>query len=146
MSAILRRLVLVGTAVWLSIAAGCAKPTSAHGKVTYDGKPIEQGAITFLPANGVGPSDGAPIKAGEYAARITSPGRKIAQIIAVKAVPFARSSQEMASRAKAAAARGDGSGLIDRADVVPANAEGNNTTVEIQLGPQELNFDLRPPK
>ena len=59
---------------------------------------------------------------------------------------FAASSQEMMDRAAEARARGDNSGLVDPADIVPPNAEGNNQQVEIKAGSNELSFQLQPPK
>ncbi|HEV7279268.1 MAG TPA: hypothetical protein VGN57_03565 [Pirellulaceae bacterium] len=55
-------------------------------------------------------------------------------MIAVKKVPFARSSEEMAHRAADAEKRGDRTGLIDPADIVPPDAVGNNATHDIKAG------------
>ena len=47
--------------------------------------------------------------------------------------------------AKVAAARGDTTGIIERADVVPANAEGNNLTINLKPGRQTMDFHLKRP-
>jgi F420-0:gamma-glutamyl ligase len=70
------------------------------------------------------------------------PGRKVVQIIGVRKVPFARSSEDMARAAKEAAKKGDTTGIIDRADTIPADAEGNNRTVEVVAGEQTMDFTL----
>ena len=64
---------------------------------------------------------------------------------AVKPVPFARSSEEMAKMAQAAKARGNATGLIDPADAIPPDAEGNNVTVDVKPGRQTRDFALQRP-
>lgn len=61
----------VGTvAVFLAAAglvAGCGGGGGeVSGTVTYDGKPVEQGSISFVPADGKGPTTGDAIKDGKY--------------------------------------------------------------------------------
>jgi hypothetical protein len=127
--------------------AGCgAKVASVSGRVTYENQPIEKGTINFMPADGVGSIAGGEVSGGKYQVAKIPPGKKIVEITAVKDVPFARSSEEMAKMAATNAARGDSTGLIDPADVIPPNAEGNNSQVELKAGAQELNFDLKKPK
>jgi len=36
--------------------------------------------------------------------------------------------------------------MVERADVVPPDAQGNNTVVELKAGRQQLDFDLRRPQ
>jgi hypothetical protein len=67
------------------------------------------------------------------------------KIEAVKKVNFAQSSAEMAKRAAVNKVFGDGSGLIEPADVIPPNAEGNNTNITIEPGQQTRNFQLKKP-
>ena len=137
----------VGLAVLVAfLVAGCGGGmATVSGKVTYDGSPVEDGTITFLPADGKGPSAGGKISGGSYVVDNLTPGPKVVQIVAVKKVPFARSSEEMAKRAAADRARGDATGLIDPADVIPADAEGNNAKVELEAGKQTHDFDLKKP-
>jgi hypothetical protein len=133
-------------ALLLVVTAGCARRSArVSGEVSYEGKPVGDGMISFLPADGKGPSSGGPITDGTYTVENLTPGPKIVKIEAVKAVPFARSSEEMARMAKENKARGDGSGLIDPADIIPANAEGNNTRVDIKTGKQTMDFHLKKP-
>jgi hypothetical protein len=62
--------------VILSVAplAGCGPKSGlekvvVHGEVTYDGQPVANGQIYFIPAKGTkGPVSGAPIKDGKYVA------------------------------------------------------------------------------
>jgi hypothetical protein len=53
----------------MGVACGCGTPdtTEVFGKVTLNGKPIEDGDISFLPeAPTAGPQSSAPIRNGEY--------------------------------------------------------------------------------
>lgn len=60
---------------WLVVAAlGCGesdglKRHSVSGSVTVDGKPLENGLITFVPKGFEGPPVGGPIKDGAYSIR-----------------------------------------------------------------------------
>ncbi|OWK40888.1 hypothetical protein [Fimbriiglobus ruber] len=60
------------TAVFLVAAgwlAGCGGPGTGDvsGTVAYDGKPVDLGSITFIPADGNGPTTGGTITGGKYA-------------------------------------------------------------------------------
>jgi len=53
--------------VMLSLVIGCSQaPYPVKGSVTYNGKPVEEGTITFEPADGNGPPLGGAIQNGEY--------------------------------------------------------------------------------
>jgi hypothetical protein len=131
----------------IGIAAGCGGNNSAtiSGIVTYDGQPVGDGTITFLPADGKGQPAGGPIVNGRYSLTGVLPGSKMVQITAVKAVKFAQSSAEMAQQAAERKARGDATGLIESADAIPANAVGNNTTIEVKPGTHTHDFALTKP-
>lgn len=139
------RIVLIGVGVLALFAmAGCGPAaSSATGKVTYEGEPIKSGNITFSPASG--PIVGTEIKNGSYSVKGLSLGKSTVNIIAIKDVPFARSSEDMAKMAEEQKLKGNDNGLIDPADIIPDNAEGNNKQVEIKAGAQEINFDLLKP-
>lgn len=54
----------------LGLLAGCGGGQATgdvSGTVSFDGKPVEMGSITFLPADGNGPSAGGSITDGKYA-------------------------------------------------------------------------------
>ena len=136
---------VLGPAV-LILVAGCSSSTaSVSGTVTYDGQPVGTGEITFTPVDGIGPTAGGRIKDGQYTVESLTPGRKTVKVMAVKAVPFARSTEEMARRAAKNKSKGDGSGLIDPADTIPPDADGNNATHEIKPGKQTLDLSLKKP-
>ena len=132
--------------VAVGLLAGCGASTATvSGEVTYDGQPVGDGYITFTPADGKGNDAGGPISGGRYTVTGLPPGPKVVQVVAVKKVNFASTSEEMKQRAAEARKAGDYNGLVDPADTIPANAEGNNATVELKAGAQTLNFGLKPP-
>jgi hypothetical protein len=144
----LRTLIARGGILIFSMALLCGCGGGAArvtGEVTFEGQPVGDGAISFLPADGKGPAAGGPIVAGRYTVENLTPGPKLVKIEAVKKVPFARSSEEMAKRAAVNKLFGDGSGIIDPADIIPPNAEGNNAAVEIKPGKQTHDFHLKKP-
>ena len=137
-----RQMKQLAMAIVLLAVAGCGSVCGVSGSVTYDGQPVDDGMITFYPADGQGPTSAAPIRAGRYSIDSLIPGPKLVEVTAVKQVPFARSSEEMAARA-AAKAKGNATGIIDPADTIAADAPGNNTTVDVKSGLQELNFAIQ---
>ena len=144
MRAFFARLLLLAPTVVL--IHGCGNNAArVTGQVTYEGELVGRGTITFLPVDGKGPTAGAAIVNGSFTVEDMLPGEKVVQIEAVKAVPFARSSEEMARMAAASKTRGDGSGIIDPADVIPPNAEGNHVNVNIKPGKQTRDFHLKKP-
>lgn len=143
---------LCHTRLWLvvlvvSLAAGCGDSSSTvTGEVTYDGQPVGDGMITFLPADGKGPPAGGRIANGRYSVTGVPPGPKIVQINAVKSVQFARSSAEMEKMAAAAKAKGNATGIVEPADVIPPDAVGNNNPLEVKPGKQTHIVILKKPE
>lgn len=137
---------LAVTATLLSFVTGCDNTSAVvSGSVTYDGQVVKNGSVLFQPVDGKGTSCGGPIVDGRYKLE-TSAGKKVVQIVAVKEIQYGRRSPEEDARlAREAFARGDTSGIIDRADVIPANAQGNNAQVDVAPGQQTLDFDLKRP-
>jgi hypothetical protein len=78
-----------------------------RGKVSFNGTPVENGTITFEPADGKGPTAGGPIAKGEYhltGQNKVAPGAKIVRIQAFgpsgRKVPAAPGSKEMVDEFK----------------------------------------------
>jgi hypothetical protein len=62
--------------------AGCGRSdglTAVSGTVSYDGQPVKKGTVTFLPADGNGPTAAAVIADGKYSVKV-APGRKLVRI------------------------------------------------------------------
>jgi hypothetical protein len=135
--------------LWLALCGfalcGCGSTNSASGKVTYEGADIEEGYITFFPNQTKGAEKASPIKAGAYEVSGLTPGPHIVEVTATKKIQFALSSQEMEAKFKAAKAKGNATGVVESADLVPANAKGNRQTVDVKAGSQKMDFHLKKP-
>jgi hypothetical protein len=129
------------------LASGCTSATTASiaGAVTYDGEPVGDGYITFTPADGKGPDAGGKIENGRYSVSGLSPGPKLAKVIGTKKVNFASTSAEMQEKAAVARRGGNHDGLVDPADTIPDNAEGNNAKIDVVAGSQTRDFSLMKP-
>lgn len=146
----MKRVRMLVAAVTLAAAAGllsgCGSSLgSVSGEVTYEGKPVGDGYITFTPSDGKGKDTGGPITSGHYQVSGLPPGPKVVKVIAVKQVNFASSSEEMMQRAAEARKLGSHDGLVDPADTIPENAEGNNAKVDVKSGAQTHDFVLKAP-
>lgn len=128
-------------------AIGCGgSTTSVSGKITYNGEPVEDGFVSFRPADGTGQVFSANIVNGEYKAAQAVPGSRVVSIHGTKKVKLALSSEESAKIAAEQAAAGQGGlQMTEAADYIPDDAEGNNQTHEIASGDQTMNFDLKGP-
>lgn len=145
---IVRRLAAVAALVAAAAGLpGCnANATAtATGSVTYEGQPVGDGYITFTPADGKGQDAGGRIANGRYAVAGLPPGPKVVKVIAVRKVNFASTSAEMQQKAAEARKGGNHDGLVDPADTIPDDAEGNNVTVEVAPGSQTRDFNLKKP-
>ena len=129
----------------LLACCGCGAATGASGKVTYEGTDVEEGFITFFPNHPKGSAKASPIKAGAYQVSDLTPGPHIVEVTASKKIQFALSSEEMEAKFKAAKAKGNATGVVESADLIPANARGNRQAVDIKPGRQTLDFHLKKP-
>jgi hypothetical protein len=128
---------------------GCEQKTSVSGAVTYNGQPIENGAISFKPTSTTGRSFAGRIENGKYAIEEAQTGTWKAVIIGTKKIDFSMSSDEATRKANElkAAASGMAGQVSELADYVPEDAEGNSKEVEITSGSQTLDFDvIGPPR
>jgi hypothetical protein len=101
--------------------------------------------VTFTPDGIAGSVVGAEVVDGKFSAKGVAPGKNIVQVIAVKEVPFVRSSEEMAKMAESQKGKTAIEGLIDPADIVPANAVGNNAAHNFVEGSNTLDLALTKP-
>jgi hypothetical protein len=72
--------VILAGAICALSGCGNSKLSEVSGTISYDGKPIEQGSIAFIPADGNGPSGGSPIVDGKYFAQNVPVGKTKVQI------------------------------------------------------------------
>ena len=70
------------------LVAGCGKgKVPIHGTVLFEGTPVEEGMISFEPADGKGPTTGGLITAGKYDLTdqaCSTVGEKIVRIVALR--------------------------------------------------------------
>jgi hypothetical protein len=144
-SFVIRRLAaVVALAGAAGILSGCGPTTATvSGEITYEGKPVEDGYITFTPADGKGTDAGGPITSGRYRITKVPPGPKVVKVIGVKKVNFASTSAEMMQKAAEARKAGNYGGLVDPADTIPENAQGNNAQIALNVGENSHDFHLK---
>lgn len=137
-----RFIAILTAGVLATVALGCnSSATTVTGQVTYEGKPVQKGAISFMPTDGQGPSCGGSIVNGRYTAQL-SPGKKIVRVVETKVTDHILTREEIE---QAAARQQQAGGRVDGDELVPSNAEGNNVEIEIKLGSQTLDFALKRP-
>lgn len=127
-----------GLAVGLAAISGCfpSGRVTSTGSVTFDGRPVETGAIVFLPLDRGTTVEGAAIEAGRF--RITGrPGKRRVQIRGTRVVDPDKVPRTMARF----------EGVPVHEDYIPAvyNVE---STLEVEVtaaGPNTFDFDLQSP-
>jgi len=134
----------VGVLLLAALVSGCGgSGATVSGMVTFEGEPVNNGRISFLPTDGKGPAEGAAIKDGRYRLDILTPGSKMVKIEAVKQVQVNWSSLEGQQAYEEAKAKGTLSALLDTNDLISPDAIGNNQTVKVVSGKQTFDFELR---
>ena len=125
-------LTLAGLAL---IAVGCAESTpTVSGAVTYEGKEVASGRISFMPVGGQGTPFGGAIENGVYTIEKAYPGKRLVAITAKNKVKFNGREMTMPAEGKPGE------------DLIPENAVGNMQEVEIKAGSQTLDFNLTAPR
>jgi hypothetical protein len=81
------QLCLAVITAWVLSVVGCGPSVvTVEGKVTWDGTPVETGTISFLPADGKGPSFGGELKNGSYRVEAQKPGALGAKNVSITSV------------------------------------------------------------
>ena len=101
--------------------------------------------VNLKPSDVKGSVVGCNIENGKFNATGVTPGKNGLTVAAVKSVTFSRSSDEMSKMAASKAGKGSIEGLIDPADVVPADAVGNGAEHMINEGSNTLDLKLSKP-
>ena len=113
----------------LGLLPGCGGTHTLTGTVTFEGRPVERGYITFFPAEGTGNTCGAEIVDGQFCLNDFAPGKKRALVTVHPQVEM----------------RGHGQGK--KAAILPhrpiaSDAIGNNRIVEIAASTFTLDIEL----
>ncbi len=130
----------------LSLACGAALlvgcddgKVEIRGLVQYEEKPLEEGMITFEPADGKGPSTGEMIANGKYELtgdKRAMPGDKIVRIVGMRAT---------GRKVPAGSPSPPGTMIDEVIQCIPANYN-DQTTLNITVTPGKANthdFDLK---
>ena len=120
--------------VTAGLIAGCGGTPEGDvsGTVIYDGKPIEQGSISFIPADGNGPSAGGGIKDGKYSASKVSVGMAKIKITGAKIA----TKQKMYDDPKA-------DWVMTSTEMLPAKYNDKTELLyDVQPGVQQKDFNL----
>lgn len=122
--------------------SGCGKGHSTvAGRVTFDGKPVPDGAISFDPTDGQSPSAGGMIQGGDFRIDRIAPGKKIVRITAQRKtgrkVPL--------STIMPAEMCPPGATTDEIEKYIPARYHAQSElTAEITSGSNQVDFDLKP--
>jgi hypothetical protein len=116
--------------LWLFSGCGGAASdapvlVTVRGNITLDGKPLATGEVLFVPADGVGRSDAAPISAGQYEMKCTV-GDKTVSITANEEVPSKTPG-----------------GIPDYIKLVPAKYNSKTTLKASVTGDKESTIDFK---
>jgi len=102
------------------------------GSVTFDGEPIEEGSISFMPAGGKGVAAGGVIKGGKYTAEV-SPGELSVQIHGTKTVEKENPTEEEVARGLAS----------EKVEIIPAKYHQESTLkITVAKSGETHDFDL----
>jgi hypothetical protein len=132
------------TALVLAVAClgvclpGCSwsKLKPVEGRVTWEGQPLEEGTITFRPADGKGPSAEAPIVKGQYSVNVKPGDKKIA--IQGYKVEGQRRASELDPNSPM---------VPNKRQLIPprySDRDKTELTRKIEAGASKLDFDLKP--
>lgn len=119
------------------------------GKVTYDGKPVPEGTVTFYPVGGGRPSSGQLQSDGTYVLASTKPGDGAL----VGKCKVAIESRKVTNAAPAPTSFADELASEDAPPPPPSNidwlvpekyssAESSGLTATVQSGSNQIDFDL----
>lgn len=117
-----------------AVSVGCQPSNMAtiSGKVTLDGKPIENGTISFIPADGNSSSAGERITNGEYKLTLP-PGTKKVEIMASAVV----------GQRAAYGGQGDSPKVDVMRSIIPERYNvQSELTIEVEAGSGQHDFEL----
>jgi hypothetical protein len=121
------------------VLSGCGNnERTVRGRVTYDGKPVEQGIIVFEPPAGAGQTAAGEIKDGCYEF-------KSAAVVAGSNLIRIRGFRKTGKQVSAMPAS---RGMVDEiVQFIPAQFNDRSTlTADVEAGKEvEVNFDLKKP-
>lgn len=118
--------------------AGC-RPAGypVAGTVSFDDAPVAAGTISFVPADGTGPTFGGVIAEGRYEVVAPTPGAKVVRVAAVK--PTGR-------KLPPDPITGETEPVDEIAPYIPSQYNDRSTlTCDVVAGPNTFDFHLKSP-
>lgn len=107
------------------------------GAVSFADVPVDGGTISFVPADGNGPTFGGMIKQGRYEVVAPTPGQKIVRVSAVR--PTGR-------KVPPDPLNGDAGPVDEIAQYIPEQYNDRSTlTCDVVAGPNSFDFHLKSP-
>lgn len=128
---------------------GCGDKSLATvvGKVTFEGQPIDTGAIAFYPEGGNGPTGGGMIDNGEYKAVNVALGKNRV-VVTAQSAEAVEANADVHGRGGADAQRRKASRKKEKSTTsmaIPKDAINNNQIFVVAPGTNQLDIDLRKP-
>lgn len=124
--------ILFGGTVFLAGCAGSVKTADVSGTVSYNGTPVPEGSISFVAADGTGPTVGGAIKDGKYSATKVPLGQNKVSISGLKVV----------GKKKAYDTPGSPENTIT-AELLPAKYNTKTElTLDVTVGANQKNWEL----
>lgn len=125
--------IVLATTPFLS---GCGDGTvKVRGSVTLDGEPVNDGSVSFQPAEGNGPSGGCSVTEGQF--EVTpglAPGKYKVSV---------RGGRKTGKRVSAGPPLPPGSMIDEMITVPPAGKDPEPQTIEVTAGMAPLTFELK---
>jgi hypothetical protein len=112
---------------------------SLRGSVTYNGEPVSQGSISFMPVGGTGTPFGATIVDGQYLAEKAFAGKFRATVSGDRAIVVPKTREEAAEMEKA------NQGQAVSTNYIAEDAAGNSQEVDVSGDSQTLDFAITGP-
>ena len=132
--------------------SGGVKKVTVTGTVTYDGKPVENGLVTFALAEAGlkgGSNAQGPVVSGKFSVPGVSPGSNSVTVTGGGAAPQQYEGdggygqrRKMPDMSKGAAAAKNAMKQLTSADTVPPDAPGNSIKVDVKEGMDPLDMKI----
>jgi hypothetical protein len=118
---------------FLCAALGCGRTGTVTGTVTFDGRPLARGWITFYPEDKKGVARAGAVVDGVYQVEDLLPGKKKVHVTdAFEPVKVCKGGRDQVR-------------AVPRKDALPAVLAGNDLIVEVGRGKQRLDVELKKP-
>ena len=132
------RPIIVIALLAMLLAAGCfsASTGTVNGNVTFNGKPLDKGQITFSPAGKEGGTAGGEIASGKYEVKDLVP---VQYLVSVQATPDMKIVMPGDPETKRTLTDEE---IRARIDPLPRDTTGKEQTIDVKRGKQTVDFKL----